>query len=53
MGGSRGLSAAPEITQTPWEEIQGQRAQLLTFTYAYLKQVQGPRIFKKTTKKTI
>ena len=46
MGGSRGLSAAPEITQTPWEEEQGQQARLLTFTGAYLKQEHGQKIYK-------
>ena len=41
MGGSRGLPTAPEITQTPREERQGQQAQMLTFTYAFLKQQHG------------
>ncbi len=51
MGGSRGLAAAPEIRKTPWEEEQGQQAQLFSFSYAYLKQVQGHNMYiyiKKT-----
>lgn len=47
MGGSRGLAAAPEIRQTPWEEEQGQQAQLFTFSYAYWKQVQGHNMYIK------
>lgn len=37
MGGSRRLVAAPEITQTPWEEKQGQQAQLLTVMHTLNK----------------
>ena len=32
MGGSRGLGTAPEITQTPWEEQQGQLTQTQKFS---------------------
>lgn len=44
MGGSRGLAAASGITQTPREEEGGQQARLLTFSYAYLKEVQGHNV---------
>lgn len=37
MGGSRGLAAAPEITQTPREEEKGQLAQLLTLLCIFRK----------------
>lgn len=45
MGGSRGLVAAPEITQAPGEGAQSQQAQLLTVSYAYMKQVQGHMMY--------
>ena len=37
MGGSRGLAAAPEITQTPREEEKGQSAQPLTLLCIFRK----------------
>ena len=44
MGGSRQVAAAPAITNTPWEEEQGQQAQIFIFSYAYLKQVKGHKM---------
>lgn len=37
MGGSRGLAAAPEITQTPREEEQSQQAQTINIQLCILQ----------------